>query len=1788
MEREKGIHLRKLESIFKSGSLPNLYIKSVLRYIISLFSVNFAPLWGYANTTLQVAYKTYPKIFVPLFMETLVYLSKDRELPASIVTEIEVEEAIKETNKRESSISFECTNLQTLDQEWRKVCDSYTNSGHFENEVLQNIDAVDLCNWYNMLVKFLGEVPGLIIDQSKTIVPLFTKLFEYDLEEDSRNKQAKSKVLSFLKSFGKVTKPRKMSGNEELFKIYLQLLTNGDSRVQNAALDCVFTWQYEGIVKYNDNLKSLADDDRLRESLAVLDISVIRTTLTTQELTILIKIVTRILYGKLVTRHNRNSKAIVKSRRMAVFSFMGTLNDDERSEMVELMLEPFKHILNGSIDEEFKVTEGLRCNTLAPLKKQIGFLNVVEDFIKQLRTMILPCMPKLVETIIHLLHYSELLAEEDKEVDGFVLSQARQVRSFCIKRLTLVFSIDVDFDFSPYISQIFKSFIDSRISRLDTENTQAPSGLLDLLAAWSKDRRYLVYLVHNPELLSAVISLLSAKKVQESVIIHVLAIVESIQDMHDQFPEENFLPNMLQNEIPILLQNCKHILDNSIQESHVKFSPQSIPNKIIRVLSRISIFVKESDIAETLLSILVPFLKSSPKAVPESTKAEILRILKHFMPILPHFHDTHPSDTPYYSIICQLFSVLSTNGARQELLQVFEVFAAASSDLQIVSEHLNDLNSMSTKRIDEPDFDRRFSAYSQLNQTDYLTMNVVQWRPLLYNHFYYVADQLEYSIRTSAAFGITRFIEQSIEKADDDGVFSTIQHIVFPQIKKGMKVTEDLVRFEWIRLWGSLVSGHRSKPMFSDMVCLLGIDDENNFFANVTHIQVHRRVKALRMVVENISQIAPSNVTHLISLLTHFVYNSDKNAEHNIINEAMSSIAACCSVLSWGQYYGTIKRFLNSIKFRPELEKVLVRLVVLILDKFHFASSAEVDASSMHVDDLAGDDDVEMVEEVDEKESAANFKVHVAVTTKLLPSLEKLLAVKDDETLATRTPLAIAIVKLLQQITGEAMRTHLPKVLITLCNFLSSHLQSSRDCARATLVTISVMLGAEYLPFILSAMKTALTRGYQLHVLGYTLHSIFVENVDSYKSGSIDSSVTTVVEIAMQDIFGETGKEREVQELRGKMREIKTTKSFETIELLCRVITFSMIQNIIVPLKLQMVESREIKVVKKIEDVFRRMAVGINLNTSVDMVDFMVFVFKLLSESLPLTQDSSKKPQALTEAEKRAEVVLKRADALEVRKYYDANIHMFVEFGLSLLLTSLKREKISLKNQKHLEMLDPLVSHLGRALYSKHASIAVLAVRVICIIVKLPLPELEDSIPVFVKKTFQMISKSASTDSELIQSLFKFLAIILRDMKHIQVPEKQVIALLAFLKPDLESPERQATTFTLIRAILERKYVTNEIYDLMDPVSEILVTNQSSQVRELCRNCYIQFLINYPHGNARLRKQMTKLVSNLDYEFESGRSSVLELFNISLTKFSDELFQEYCDMILLALVMVLSNDDSSKCKEMAGVLIQGFFTRLDVNRMPERIDLIQKWFSSGVAELQHVSCQVIGLAVDAFGERAHRWTGPWIKILSAASYSCHNQWRDNSDGEVLNWELGYFAMKTFAKLTKVFPKTCIIENPDIWSLISNLLLYPHPWVRLTSLQLLNLLFSHIDAPTRCLVGKIVDSNVPLPESSPYPILSSERDLCKISKRMINQLDSNNVDAEYAKSIVKGLFYVSKCLCSFSKTVDQEDLVDDEASVADEEVESTGNSLVWVTKRLCYLARIDSTKKRGIILVRVKN
>lgn len=62
-------------------------------------------------------------------------------------------------------------------------------------------------------------------------------------------------------------------------------------------------------------------------------------------------------------------------------------------------------------------------------------------------------------------------------------------------------------------------------------------------------------------------------------------------------------------------------------------------------------------------------------------------------------------------------------------------------------------------------------------------------------------------------------------------------------------------------------------------------------------------------------------------------------------------------------------------------------------------------------------------------------------------------------------------------------------------------MDSHRAEARSTIVTLADMLGPYYFDFILEELCSALRRGYQLHILGYTIHSILQRMLPKFEPG---------------------------------------------------------------------------------------------------------------------------------------------------------------------------------------------------------------------------------------------------------------------------------------------------------------------------------------------------------------------------------------------------------------------------------------------------------------------------------------------------------------------------------------------------------------------------------------------------------------------------------------------------------------------------------------------------------------
>ncbi|CAO3576085.1 unnamed protein product [Absidia cylindrospora] len=1093
---------------------------------------------------------------------------------------------------------------------------------------------------------------------------------------------------------------------------------------------------------------------------------------------------------------------------------------------------------------------------------------------------------------------------------------------------------------------------------------------------------------------------------------------------------------------------------------------------------------------------------------------------------------------------------------------------------------------------------------------------------------------------------------------------------------------------EFVGLLSAGIKTFPELPIFASMVPLLGDNDEEvNFFNNIYHIQLHRRVRSMVRLSEFAAQgqlAVPAIVNVFIPLVSGFIYESDRLTDHNVIHQASQTIGSLAGSLPWGRYYRLLSHYLSLVSQQDEMEKIYVRLATNVLEAFHFdishiEISNETEAKIMgkqrviieylshreivnnakeqaeaaaiasgkepsenvveEIMNIDGDQEVEVdtdttgdgaqsieegEEESDKNDDAdqdddnddddddepatvstnANMsvvsteqaqKIHDILVTKVLPSLNAFISkTKSRKSVISRMPVALGIAKLLRQLPEKSMRLNLPGLLTIVCQTIRSRAQDVRDVTRETLLKINEFLGTAYFQFIIKELRGALARGYELHVLGYTVSALLNDMASRMNVGDLDYCMEDIVQVLVSDIFGKTGQEKDTAEITGKTKEAKSRRSPAAFELLAKLVKFSNIGMLLAPLKDVMTNTQSMKILNKVDDVLKRTSHGLVHNPGFDTIELLDFTNDLISENVDVYKAQKKVKTVKTQKEKNFEVQMKRI-VEEPVDHLHVNSHRFVYFGLSLLHTSLKRNKFDLSDDDYATRLDNILMTVGNILYSAQTSNVTLAARNLNILYKLPLSSVNDSIPVTIKRIFQLLKHSPNTNSPMIQACFRLLTVCIQSKKA-NLTEHQLTYLINIIRPDLEEPTRQGTAFGLVRGVISRKFMAPEMYDLMDVLGNILVTNQAPETREQARSIYFMFLMDYPQGRGRLKKQMTFLTKNLEYVHETGRESVMELLHHIISKFGDEILAEFSQSLLLALVMRLINDESSKCREMAAELIKSLLLRMD-DDMDTVYKLLDKWMDSERANLQRAGCQLYGLVVDAYGKN-FKFASQLIGRLAVMIESNHQQWMDaleeqekhedslelEDDGMDVDipWEVGYYSLNTFAKVTSTFPKLVYTDDTmPIWRGVESLLLHPHAWIRSSSSRLFGVYFAGIDVVTR---NSYLTRQV----------------LRGLAYGFVEQLKGVYLSDEQANQLVKNLFFIGRCLyhLPIEEDITGKDDDDDQVGTQDDVTSNSllaeqnvsvdqsqvHSSLLWLLHKASYTARgAGKNQGKGLIL-----
>lgn len=273
------------------------------------------------------------------------------------------------------------------------------------------------------------------------------------------------------------------------------------------------------------------------------------------------------------------------------------------------------------------------------------------------------------------------------------------------------------------------------------------------------------------------------------------------------------------------------------------------------------------------------------------------------------------------------------------------------------------------------------------------------------------------------------------------------------------------------------------------------------------------------------------------------------------------------------------------------------------------------------------------------------------------------------------------------------------------------------------------------------------------------------------------------------------------------------------------------------------------------------------------------------------------------------------------------------------------------------------------------------------------------------------------------------------------------------------------------------------------------------------------FLLDYPQGAGRLKAQMTFLARNLTYEFESGRISVLELLSAVLSKFSDDLIHEYADMLFISLVAVLANDDSEKCRAMAGVLIKLLFGRLRDQQRAKTLQVLRSWVElrNEQAQLAAASLNVYSIIIDTAPEDVESIIKVVIPAITESSTALLEAETSEEDTH-LDHQVPLNALKALVRALEIAPATA--SNMP-WEHIIQHLLFPHTGVRLAAARCISILMTQKDG---------VDGVALLGEEA---LLEIARKSCLLMKGEAPEGRLEVVDPKLADVLVKILWNISK-------------------------------------------------------------
>ncbi|XP_037815969.1 small subunit processome component 20 homolog [Lucilia sericata] len=1505
----------------------------------------------------------------------------------------------------------------------------------------------------------------------------FKKKSKYLNKLDSSNiKSILQTLQTKLAVFAAHQNPRALYREAELKTLYLRLLKGSNQQLQKSALDCLFSYKSKALIPYKDLLYNMLDEKKFKDELINFKVD----TVSLEHRQEFMEILLRLLYGKMITKGSQKGLS-PQQRKSIILRFLAQCSLEEIEWFLQMAFGLYGEFCQDSTDIlaiPSLVQKQFNMQQVWSPKKLQSVVNLLELIRKEFGGIM---QQKFHYYMLKLLVFIGCVCNEVFSLDSSLIHPKmplvfRNLKHNCLQSVYNFFEHIEDFEWSEdLIKCLSEVFIYPSLEKLPVESIHSPTVLLKLLLLWGEKPKHFKFLNQNPphkqeNIFHFIISLLLNEKSKALVRKPIMALVERLlvaSENELEFADEGL--QLVKPYIPELLQRLK-------MNFSTKGSKQQLDKRDLNVLSLLTKHVTEPETCDSLLQLLLPILIA--KTQTQSSNEVVAQVITTLANLIKRLEKPEL----YIRKIAPLFEQVQEVCARKQLCDLIADIARIkhkqnpssldTQQLKSLARIILLLNSWDKRWVEQPDYEKRLEAFKEIKQQTVSKQGVDLDLGILviYNCFYFLRHDKDMGLRDNASESLKLLLPHLTKKYSGDKI--QIDYLVgdvfINLIRRVIKDSHENVRNEGIRLLGEMAREcPESHEILQDLHGLGDkLDVEVDFFENMIHLQSHRHGRALlKFNTYAASLEKPPCVRTLtqfvLPLASRYLLQEQHASKHTLIDAAIETVGIVCQLLPWQHYHSILRYYLMKMRLSHDYQKQCVRIVVRILDAFHYdlslaqkdqqtleklknvikekAEEFEVDiktskpeeeqkvkqelkeeeededeeenkpkaneeetleqALEKQEDEEEDDDDSEeennnskpiikqepCLNKITVLPSNASKKVLTTITTILIPTLNrsitdkssydvkhkvnrKRLSMEREEEEILRVPIGLALVKLMQKLPQELMDTSLPGVFMKVCTFLRSPLKSVRMLTRDILKKIMLCLGSKYLPMLMDHLQNLLTRGFQVHVLSVTVHGVLDALRDCLQPQDIESCLHNLLEVALNDIFGEISAEKEIDKLTSHTPEAKpSAKSFLVLHIIARNIREICLLDLLMPFKDHLAKSKSRKLTLKIQEAFAKIVNGLVENPHISRESLLIFIYGTMSESITdllpgvqrrvlSEQEKEKMRRARPDCFIIQPVPRNRSGAVnkQVKTNAQANAHILIEFGLEMLHIVLKRKK--LVEVDYPPFLNPILPLLKDSLKSTHIRVTTFALKCFATLwveeYKLSNMEEPEYIKAVVERMFEIL-KNFSTfgaskqedNFQLMKSAFKAIVALLRKCQYYNLTEEQIDELVLYIEQDLHEGENQNMTFNLLKAMLTRKIESKAMHDIMKRIGDMSITSHSDYVRDEARNLLTTYVMEYP-----LHKRVDQIVKfftvQLCYSLSAGRLSAIEFLCTIIKKFPLTILSKRAEFLYLSLGSRLVNDEEPECRKAVANCIEIMIGRLEKADRQQLFDMTLLFFNA--------------------------------------------------------------------------------------------------------------------------------------------------------------------------------------------------------------------------------------------------